>query len=50
LCKAGYHRLLDDEETRSNIPDILDQAIAQGIVCREVARIIAQDLRWRPKE
>lgn len=46
---ARYH-VSEDEKAHAIIPGILDQAIDEGIVCVQVARIIAQRLRgWKPR-
>jgi hypothetical protein len=47
---ANRYHVSDDEKVHAIIPRILDQAIDEGIVCVQVARIIAQRLRgWKPR-
>jgi hypothetical protein len=50
LREGGVYYLQDDEKTHSIISKTLQQALAEGIVCREVARIIAQGVRWKSRE
>lgn len=47
LPNNPYH-LDNDEETRQVIPKILSQAIREGVVCYELARIIGKGVRgWK---
>lgn len=49
LRPDGRYHLAEDEKNRSIIPEVLNQTIEEGIVCIQIARIIAKGLRWRPK-
>src|SRR5947209_1352496 len=40
LRKGGPHHVVENEETHSIIPEVLDQAVAEGIVCVQIARFI----------
>lgn len=49
LRLGGAYHLQENEATTQVIHRVLDQALSQGIVCRQLARLIAGGTGWRPK-